>query len=266
MNKRYLPIIAAVLIAITCTAFLPAFAQQQLGSNGLPVLPTMIFAAPTLTVVTIPQDDQARHTGIIWFAETKADFLLMQAASPTFSGVQDLIAQFKILVSYNGVPVSATIYCQAVEKDKYEPLKNKQGAWETLASWPKDVSQDIVCKPRWGKPGVGVLDVYWVAAPSAYNIADFELVVSASYAVGRSTVWGTEMQDFCVLGWPAAVTDGTPGPLEAELAAFNAAPYVITKPDGTTHWILTDPLGGWASCEDLALVQKQELGVPIAWQ
>ena len=42
------------------------------------------------------------------------------------------MAQFKIFVSYNGVPVTRKHPCQFVEKDKANPLKNQQFAAENL--------------------------------------------------------------------------------------------------------------------------------------
>ena len=71
------------------------------------------------------------------------------------------MAQFKILISYNGVPVTASITCQFVEKDKANPLKDQQFAAENLKSVPKE-NPNFVCKFREGKPGVGVLDVYYI--------------------------------------------------------------------------------------------------------
>jgi hypothetical protein len=244
MNKRYLPVIAAFLIAVTCTTFLPAFAQ----------LPTFVYSAPTLYVKTIAQDDQERHTGVMWQAPTFAGFeKYAAAAAGTAPPQQDVLSQFKILVSYNGVPVTPTsLYCQLVEKDKYNPIKTKQFTSENLETVLFDRSSLFVCKFRWGKPGVGVLDVYFIGAPAAIEIGDFVLVVGANYAVGRSTVYGTDVQDICLLGWPMPQ---------------GAAPnYIITKPDGTEHWIYADPLGVWSSCDDIALQQKAALGIPIPWE
>jgi hypothetical protein len=247
MNKRYLPAIAALLIAITCASFLPVIAQEV-------TLPTYIFAAPTLQVVTIAQDDQLRHTGVMWLADNMKDFLA--GTTPDM----DVMSQFKILVSYNGVPVTpSSLYCQVVEKDKYNSIKDKQGPWENLETVPKDVSTYFTCKFRWGKPGVGVLDVYYTGptsgiATAAVRISDYILVVGANYAVGRSTVYGTDMQDICILGWQIESANGVPD-------------YVITKPDGTEHYVYADPLGSFpnVNCEDAALVQKDQLGVPVPW-
>jgi hypothetical protein len=239
MNKRYLPAIASLLIiAVALTSFMPVFAA----------LPTRLASQPTLRVTTIAEDDELRETGVMWMADTQATFV---------SGLplaQDLLAQFKILVSYNGVPTTPTsTYCQFVEKDKANPLKDQQFPAENLKSVPKE-NPNFICKFRWGKPGVGVLDVYYIGASAGQYIADYILVVGVDLAVGRTTVFGAEIQDICLLGWPT---------LEA------GTPYVITKPDGTQHWIYADPLGlptaKWISCEDVALMQKDQLGIPIPW-
>jgi hypothetical protein len=65
------------------------------------------------------------------------------------------------------------------------------------------------------------------------------LVVSASYSIGRTVVYGTDMQDICVLGWPVNIAVGQ----------FN----------------FFDPLGSYTSCEDLALAEKDALGLGIPW-
>jgi len=237
-----MPVIAALLIAVTCTSFLPVFAT-------LPTLPTFLVAQPTLTVVTIAQDDQLRNTGVMWLATSMDTYIAGN------SPAQQLMSQFKLLVSYNGVPVAATIFCQFVEKDKSNPMKNAQGPWENLVSVPKDVSTNFICKPRWIAPGVGVLDVYFTGVALPVSIADYVLVVTATFAVGRTVVYGAEIQDICLLGWPI-LPDGT-SPVDPN--------WIITKPNGDVHYVFTDPLGGWTSCEDVALMQHAELGVPIPW-
>jgi hypothetical protein len=233
MNKRYLPAIASLLIiAIALTSFTPVLAN----------LPTRLSAYPTLRVTTIAEDDELRQTGVMWMADTEATFV---------SGLplaQDLMAQFKILVSYNGVPVTPTsVYCQFVEKDKANPLKNQQFPAENLASVPKE-NPNFICKFRWAKAGVGVLDVYYIGDAYGQYIADYILVVGVDLALGRSTVWGTEIQDICLLGWPVGTVLTT-----------------ITKGNGDIHQIIADPLGEYTSCEDLALLQKQAVGIGIPW-
>jgi hypothetical protein len=243
MNKRYVPAIASLLIiAVALTSFTPVLAT----------LPTRLVAQPTLRVTTIAEDDEVRETGVMWMASSQANLVGGDSTG------QDLLAQFKILVAYNGVPTTPTsTYCQFVEKDKANPLKDQQFPAENLKSVPKE-SPNFVCKFRWGKPGVGVIDVYYIGALSGQYIADYILVVGADLTVGRTTVWGTEIQDICLLGW----------------ANPQGPDWVITKPDGTFHYIYADPFGGaqvddtqtpWASCEDVALMQKDQLGIRIPW-
>jgi hypothetical protein len=240
MNKRYLPAIASILIiAVAMTSFMPVFAA----------LPTRLVAQPTLRVTTIAEDDEARETGVMWMATTQAEFVLASQGLLA-PAAQDLLAQFKILVSYNGVPVTPTsTYCQFVEKDKANPLKDQQFPAENLKTVPKE-NPNFICKFRWGKPGVGVIDVYYIGAALGQYIADYVLVVGASMAVGRTTVFGTEIQDICLLGWP-------------DLSAGFI--MKILKPSGDFHFIFDDPLGIYTSCEDLALLQKDQLGIPIPW-
>jgi hypothetical protein len=241
MNKRYLPAIASLLIiAVALTSFMPVFAT----------LPTRLIAQPTLRVTTIAEDDEVRETGVMWMVRDRNTFLALQGGGGLLNPEQDLLAQFKILVSYNGVPTTPTsVYCQFVEKDKANPLKDQQFPAENLKTVPKE-TENFICKFRWGKPGVGVIDVYYVGGLAGQYIADYIIVVGADLTVGRTTVWGTEIQDICLLGWP--VPENTPD-------------WIITKPDGTVHYIYADPLGGWTSCEDIALQQKDQLGIPIPW-
>ena len=181
-------------------------------------------------------------------------FLALQAGAGLL-GPNELMSQFKIFVSYNGVPVTPTAaYCQVVEKDKVNPMKpGLQGPWENLVSKPVE-NKNFVCKWREGKPGVGVLDVYYIGALTAQYIADYILVVGASLTVGRTTVFGTEIQDICLLGFPAPTIVALP------------PAWIITKPSGDQHPIYADPLGNYVSCEDLALQEQAMLGLPILWQ
>ena len=221
------------MIAVLASSFLPVFAVSALRYR----------ADPVLVVKTIAEDDELRQTGIILMADSQTNF----AGTPLAS---KLLAQYKIIVTYNGVPVTPTSYtCQIIEKDKYNPLKNKQGTYENLVTSVL-VTDNFICKWRTGKPGVGVLDLYYIGTRSGQFIADYIVVVSATLAIGRTVVYGAEMQDVCVLGWPVG----------------NAQPvWKITKPDGTRHWIWNDPLGTFVSCEDAALQQKDMLGIPIPW-
>jgi hypothetical protein len=246
MNKHYLPAIASLLIiAVALTSFTPVLAT----------LPTRLVAQPTLRVTTIAEDDEVRETGVMWMVPDRNTFLALQGGAAILGFPSDLLAQFKVLVSYNGVPTTPTsTYCQFVEKDKANPLKDQQFPAENLKTVPKE-NDNFICKFRWGKPGVGVIDVYYIGALAGQYIADYILVVGVDLTVGRTTVWGTEIQDICLLGWPS----------------LPAPAWIITKPDGTQHYIYTDPLGDpealtrWTSCEDLALMQHDQLGIPISW-
>jgi hypothetical protein len=103
---------------------------------------------------------------------------------------------------------------------------------------------------------VGVLDVYYIGDALPQYIADYILVVGVDLVVGRTTIWGTEIQDICVLGWPV----GNNGVMNSR-----GQVWIITKPSGDLHYIYDDPLGQWTSCEDLALAQKAYLGLGIPW-
>lgn len=220
MDKKILPAIASLLVlGALLSLVVPAFAQ----------MPALATAGPTLVVRTIAEDDQIRKTGVI----------ILGIAPPNFPGFPpvDWLAQFKISITYNGVAVNATtLYCQVIEKDKYNPIKDQQFPAENLKTVPKDQSGLFVCKWRSGKPGIGVLDVYYIGTAAVQYIADYVLVVGASYTVGRTVVFGTDMQDICVLGYP------------------------IIEP-----LFLVDPLGSYASCEDAASTEKDTLGLGIPW-
>jgi len=241
MNKRYLPAIATVFIlAIASVSFMPVFAATTLRAKAL----------PQLVIVTIPEDDEIRKTGIIVLDNTATNF----ASTTRTTRYSDLMAQYKILVSYNGVPVApTTIACQIIEKDKVNPIKDKQAAIpENLKTSLVDQTGNFMCKFRWGKPGVGVLDLYFKGAAKAQFLADYVVLVYASYKIGRSTVYGAEIQDVCVLGWDLGTVSAT-----------------IDKDPGTgtdNHYVYADPLGSYVSCEDATMYQKHVvLGLPVPW-
>jgi hypothetical protein len=230
------------MIAVLASSFLPAFAVTY-----------QYRANPVLVVKTIAEDDELRQTGIILMANSQSAF---EGDSTLLAS--KLLAQYKILVTFNGIPVTPTSYtCQIIEKDKVNPYKSPQGVWENLAT-KVVVTDNFICKWRPGKPGVGVLDLYYIGTHTGQFIADYVVVVQATLAIGRTVVYGTEMQDVCVLGWPVVVGVGE--------QAQNAVPdYKMTKPDGTRHYIWADPLGNYMSCEDAALVQKNALDITIPW-
>jgi hypothetical protein len=142
------------------------------------------------------------------------------------------------------------------------------------------VSNKFVCKPRWKSPAssilesVGVLDVYYVGplptpqttvngVPTGgvtgksvgYWISDNIVTVEAFFTAGRTVVFGSDIQDLCTLGW-AINTNVVTVP-----ATWNV---VITKPDGTGHYIWANAFGQFVSCERLALAERNVLGIPLA--
>lgn len=236
LDKKILPAVASLLVLGTLLSLVvPAFAE----------MPALAIAGPTLVVRTIAEDDQIRKTGVIILGMTPPGF----PDQLTFS-TADWLAQFKISITYNGVAVNATtLYCQVIEKDKYNPVKDQQFPAENLKTVPKDQSGLFVCKWRSGKPGIGVLDVYYIGTAAAQYIADYVLVVSASYTIGRTVAYGTDMQDICVLGYPIVLTINDGG---------------LFSDDGGPLF-LVDPLGSYVSCEDAALAEKNALGLGIPW-
>jgi hypothetical protein len=267
MNHKFIPAVAALMIVGMLLSVVP-LSYAQTYSIG-----------PTLSVVTIPQDNQVLKTGVI--------ILGITPTAPTSAlTLYKWMAQYKITVTYNGEPfmwqVGATpppappsIYCYVFEKDKVNVVENpktglgKQGTFENLMTSLVDVSANFECKPRWTQPygaagwleSVGVLDVYYIGPPqnafapfAEYFIADNILLVQASYTAGTTLIWGSDIQDVCVLGWAVGTSVAVPAAPTAQ----------ITKPDGTDHWIWANAFGNYVSCESVALAQRAVLGIPLA--
>jgi hypothetical protein len=236
-RKYYLPTVASLLIfAIMFSSLAPATA----------VVIARPKALPTLVVQTIPEDDQLRETGVIVLGLTPPTGFL-----PGIAGTgTDFIAQYKLLITFNGVAIAPlAIVCQFIEKDKVNPVKDKQFSEEQVRTVVRDASSDFVCKPRFAKPGVGVLDVYYVGPLDVFHIADYVLVVSATTAIGRSTIYGSDVQDVCVLGFPLSVNFVT-------IDLPTGAPVLSFK-------VWDNQLGPFDSCEAAALAELQALGQPI---
>jgi hypothetical protein len=312
MNRKLIPAVAGFMILLTVLSMTPSLSFAQ----------TTLTFGPQLQVTTIPQDDQVREKGIMilgldtaidklhgtsqlpeyqcldatsYAAAVKAAGGIDAYTGPPMCGPQDLMSQHKLLVTYNGLPMSwhigstepqPLVFCNFVEKDKVNVVPDpktgdgKQGSWENLMTAMVDVSNDFVCKVRWKSPApgvyesVGVLDVYYKGAFDGHYIADTILVVEATLTLGRTVIFGSDIQDICVLGWGAGyaafATDSVGGVLLDQglfldqLGQVLQPTHYITKPDGTLHYIWEIPLGGYASCEDAALVQRQALGIQLA--
>jgi hypothetical protein len=255
MNHKLLPVLAAVLVLLAL-----------FGSTPFSFAVARYTVAPSLVVWTIPQDDQKREKGIIILGG--------------FTGhgdplVVDSMSQHKLLVTYNGQtvmwkfsdPAPIVVTCNVLEKDKVNPAPDKKGVTaqfpqENIITKLVDVSDNFVCKVRWKSPvtgyleSSGVLDVYYTGPTTAEKtalanpanwIADNILTVEATLKIGRSLAFGTDIQDICVLGWS----------LDSQAAVS------YTKPDGTKHYLVQNALGPYASCDDAALYQRDQLGMTM---
>jgi len=284
MNHKFIPAVAAFLILGVLLSATPlAYAQ------------TMLSFGPKLEVVTIPQDNQKLGTGVIILGiNPAAPTLLIKPLPNDLLSQHKLIVTYNgATLIWTVGTAGPVIACNVLEKDKIAVMpdpktdKGQQGPWENLMTKLVDVSDKFVCKPRWKHPNndpslyesVGVLDVYYVgplpAAPTMFSstgkpldgtpgiavapwIADNILTVEAYFTVGKTVIFGSDIQDICVLGWPIVA-----------VAYMAAAPYFysITKPDGTKHYIWQNAMGAFVSCEELSLAQKAFLGiVPPAGQ
>jgi hypothetical protein len=244
MNKRlYLPVIASLLIlCIAFTSFGAVMAATTLRAR----------VSPTLEVTTIAEDDEVRKTGIIVLGltpKTGWDPKPSDAYCNANPGdCIDKLSQHKILVTFNGVPVTFNVDCQFIKKEKLHPLQKPQFSEEQLRTVVTDESANFVCKLRTGKPGVGVLDVYYVGPQEKQFIADYVMVVMVWTTIGTTTIYGAEVQDVCVLGW-----------------AIDSNTIRITKPSGDAHYSWPDALGPFVSCEEAALWERDNQGLPVLY-
>jgi len=235
MEKRiYLPVIASLLIfAMILASLTPAMALTALRAVAL----------PTLDVRTIAEDDEVRQTGVIVFGLRPGE-----GWPKPYEDGTDKIAQYKIIVTYNGEPVTFNIECQVIKKEKLHPLQQPQFPTENLRTVLTDESANFRCKLRQGKAGIGVLDLYYIGVQEKQFIADYIVKVHVWTTIGNLVVHGTEIQDVCVLGW-----------------AISNNHLVFTKPDGTEHDSWDDPLGPFVSCEEAAIWERDFLGLGFSF-
>jgi len=248
MNQKLVPAVAAIIIV-----------GMMLSSTPLAAAQTVLAFGPTLQVVTIPQDDQMLKTGV----------MVLGLGDGAGEGT-DLMSQHKISVTYNGAPLvwrvgdpEPVVVCNVLEKDKVNVIPDPkdgigpQFSQETMMTKLVDVSAEFICKVRWKSPAAGylestgVLDVYFVGSQKAVWVSDNILAVEALIVVGKTIVYGTDIQDICVLGY---VPDGADVTTAVAASSF-------TMPDGNPHYYWTDPMGGWLSCEQLTLAERDVLGL-----
>jgi hypothetical protein len=304
-----LPILAAFVIAIL------VFPTLALPVNAL----TPATGGNLASVVTIPEDDLKRNTGVMvlgldptwnwvhlfpqkqWYTDSLCTLAIPAAGEwvgpeasdepiidpvtglatgavryqrvgdvcekhvfaptwPNEKGFQlgwDLLSQHKILATLNGVPTTpTTVLCEIVEKEKAKippqttksPSK-RQFPDEGIKTTLQDVTDNFVCKFRWIKPGVGALDVYFVGPgrPADNFIADHMLIVTVGYKVGRNTIWASDLQDICILGWSMG---------DNVLAIGLFYPYTLsTGVYSEVYWSWDDALGHFVSCDEAAAWQ-----------
>jgi len=276
MNHKLIPVVAAFLIV-----------GMLLSSVPLSYAQTLAFG-PSLGVVTIPEGNQGLKTGVMILGLDPLHPNTAQAP-----GDNNLLAEYKLVITYNGATLQwndatpgPSVVCNILEKDKVNVVADpksglgKQGSWENLMTTLVDVSNKFVCKPRWKNPvpsiyeSVGVLDVYYVGPlPAAavanvntgttskqagYFIADNIVTVEAFFSAGKTVVFGSDIQDLCTLGW--AIGAGFP----PAVGTAALPTWIITKPDGTQHYIWANAFGIFVSCEHLALAERDVLGIPLA--
>ena len=169
----------------------------------------------------------------------------------------ELISQHKILATLNGVPTTPyTWWCEVIEKEKAKmpPMNSKTPSTrqfddEIIRTTVKDVSSNFICKIWYVKPGVGVLDVYFVGPRVKNFIADHMLIITMAWKVGRTTVYASDLQDICILGWSM-------GAETLKIKLFTN-PGKSTWPAGTEYYYSwDDALGPFASCDEAGAWQR----------
>jgi len=167
----------------------------------------------------------------------------------------DLLSQHKMLATLNGVPTKPDyLLCEIVEKEKAKippqttkSASKRQFPDEVIKTTLQDVTSNFVCKFRTDKPGVYVLDVYFVGPGVSKFIADHMLIVTVGYKVGTTTIWASDLQDICILGWSMGSNS---------LAISLFAPYSLsTGSYSDTYWSWDDAIGPFASCDEAAAWQ-----------
>jgi hypothetical protein len=191
-------------------------------------------------------------------------------ANPVLPGM-DLLSQHKILATLNGVPTKPDyVLCELVEKEKAKipPMDTKTPAKrqfpdEIIKTTLQDVTSNFICKVNWIKPGVGALDVYFVGPRVSNFIADHMLIVTVGYKAGRTTIWASDLQDICILGWAMSLDPDSTDVLAISLF-WN--PGLSTFPGGYEYyWSWPDPIGQFVSCDEAAAWQLAYLTGGWPW-
>ena len=171
-------------------------------------------------------------------------------------GGMDLLSQHKILATLNGVPTTPTyVLCEIVEKEKAKipPTSTKatgkrQFDDEMIKTTLKDVTNNFICKFHWIKPGVGALDVYFVGPRVKDFIADHMLIITVGYKINRTTIWASDLQDICILGWSM-------GREWLSIALFKNPGQSTGQKRWEFYDSWDDPLYNFVSCDEAAAWQ-----------
>ena len=239
----------------------------------LMLFPQLLYAGK-LKVVTIPQEDQLREKGILIICPTNGTNQYCPEPDLDYDPHTEYKIHFVDPQGNNVDPVSIT--CTVIEKDVChvptgggkQPGRRQTDLLdvETEATDLFNISDQFVCKYRSVKPGVGVLEVYFMNTPVGSDsnrntvfIGDHILKVEAEDANGNK---GAEIQDFCVLGFPTCGFFGEPYNCtqSAKVPDF----FFPTKwPDDTIMNKYADPIYPFASCKNIALWQREVLGEEV---
>jgi hypothetical protein len=233
-NAWYSDSLCGVLVPAAGVLVGPELTDEPIATPGMPVAVYYQKVSNTLCV--------AHEFAVTW-------------PKPIADG-WDLLSQHKILATLNGVPTApTTALCEVIEKEKAKipPMTTKtpskrQFMDEVIKTTLQDVTDNFVCKFRWIKPGVGSLDVYYVGPRVQNFIADHMLIVTVGYTVGTRTIWASELQDICILGWSM-------GHNTLFLGLFINPGFSVTPAYPEGYWSWDDALGPFVSCDEAAAWQ-----------
>jgi hypothetical protein len=235
-------------------------------SAATPGWSTSLLGVVVGAEVTSEPVTSASYWGLVYFYQPVSTLpgaacvkhtFLSTANIGTNVGGMDLLSQHKMLATLNGVPTAPDyLFCEIVEKEKAKippqttksPSK-RQFPDEVIKTTLQDVTSNFICKFRTVKPGVYALDVYFIGPQVAKFIADHMLIVTVGYKVGTKTIWASDLQDICILGWAT-------GNNAQVLAISLFLPYGLSTGAYTdTYYSWIDPMGSFVSCDEAAAWQ-----------
>jgi len=253
-----------------CILAIPAGSGDNEGPDGGWLVGPEMTSEPVVAIYPAPEDPYFDDIlgAVVLYARSAGGgqsawtcmphyFLPLFPTEKGVMGGMDLLSQHKILATLNGVPTTPTYQlCEIVEKEKAKipPTTTKatgkrQFDDEMIKTTLKDVTNNFICKFHWIKPGVGALDVYFVGARVKDFIADHMLIITVGYKINRTTIWASDLQDICILGWSM-------GHEWLSIALFKN-PGQSTGPkrwEFYDSW--DDPLYDFVSCDEAAAWQR----------